>query len=64
MTQAAKSRLVNAITFARVPLVFIWLVLAVSQEMVYGGAAGAGSIILATVATLMLALSNKGDPNQ
>lgn len=61
MTQAAKSRLVNAITFARVPLVFIWLVLAVSQEMVYGGAAGAGSIILATVATLMLALSGLTD---
>ena len=36
MSRVAKSRLVNALTFARVPLIFSWLGLAVAQEFIGG----------------------------
>ena len=36
MSLAAKSRFVNALTFARLPLMFIWLAFAVAQELCGG----------------------------
>lgn len=36
MTPLSRSRFVNALTFARVPLIFAWLALAVAQEL-FGG---------------------------
>ena len=38
MTPVGKARFVNALTFARVPLIFAWLVLAVVQELMPDGA--------------------------
>ena len=58
MTQAARSWLVNALTFARVPLIFLWLGFAVAQEFAPEGACG---VVLAVAACLMMLLSGLTD---
>ncbi len=45
MSRAAKSRLVNALTFARVPLIFSWLGFAVAQEFLGGFWLGAFAVL-------------------
>ena len=54
MTRRAQSRFVNALTFARVPLIFVWAVLAIVQEFAGNGA---GSLALALGARLARLLS-------
>ena len=58
MTPVGKSRFVNALTFARVPLIFAWLVLAVVQEFMPDGARG---LVLAVAACAMMLLSGLTD---
>ena len=58
MTPVGKSRFVNALTFARVPLIFAWLVLAVVQELMPDGARG---LALAVAACAMMLLSGLTD---
>ena len=58
MTQASRSWLVNALTFARVPLIFLWLGFAVAQEFAPEGARG---VALAVAACLMMLLSGLTD---
>ena len=58
MTEAGKSRFVNALTFARVPLIFAWLAFAVAQEYAPCGARG---LCLAVAACLMMLLSGLTD---
>ena len=58
MTPVGKARFVNALTFARVPLIFAWLVLAVVQEFVPDGARG---FVLAVAACAMMLLSGLTD---
>ena len=43
MSLEAKSRFVNALTFARFPLIFAWLGFAVAQEFVGGFWLGAAA---------------------
>ena len=56
MTPVGKAWFVNALTFARVPLIFAWLVLAVVQESMPDGAWG---LALAVAACAMMLLSAK-----
>ena len=58
MTRRAQSRFVNALTFARVPLIFVWAVLAIVQECAGNGA---GSLALALGACLAMLLSGLTD---
>ena len=58
MTRSARSRLVNAITFARVPLIFAWLGFAVAHEFAPEGARG---LCLAVCACAMMLLSGLSD---
>ncbi len=58
MTPVGKARFVNALTFARVPLIFAWLVLAVVQEYMPDGAWG---LALAVAACAMMLLSGLTD---
>lgn len=58
MTRHAQSRFVNALTFARVPLIFVWAVLAIVQEFAGNGA---GSLALALGACLAMLLSGLTD---
>ena len=58
MTPVGKARFVNALTFARVPLIFAWLVLAVVQEYTPDGAWG---LALAVAACAMMLLSGLTD---
>ena len=58
MTKSARSRLVNAITFARVPLIFAWLGFAVAHEFAPAGARG---LCLAGCACVMMLLSGLSD---
>ena len=60
MTAVGKSRFVNALTFARVPLIVAWLVLAVAQEFTITSA-NAGSFWLAFWACAMMLLSGLTD---
>lgn len=48
-------------TFARVPLVFVWFVLAIIQELVYDAKSGPASLTLALSAGLMMLLSGLTD---
>jgi len=57
VTDWAKSRLVNALTFARVPLIFLWLAFAVAQEF-FGGVWLA---VCAGVAMLLSGLTDMWD---
>ena len=62
MTKKARSAFVNALTFARVPLIFAWLFLAVAQEYASAGApTSPTSIALACSACLMMLLSGLTD---
>ena len=62
MTRKAQSAFVNALTFARVPLIFAWLVLAVAQEYASrGDPTSPVSIALACSACLMMLLSGLTD---
>lgn len=61
MTQKSKSWLVNAITFARVPFVLLWMVLAIFQELAYDAKYGAVSITLAVLSSLMMLFSGLTD---
>ena len=62
MTKKAQSAFVNALTFARVPLIFAWLFLAVAQEYASAGApTSPTSIALACSACLMMLLSGLTD---
>ena len=58
MTRRAQSRFVNALTFARVPLIFVWAALAIVQEFAGNGA---GSLALALGACLAMLLSGLTD---
>ena len=58
MTSETKSRIVNALTFARVPLIFLWLGFAIAQEFSPEGVTG---IVLAVTACLMMLLSGLTD---
>lgn len=58
MTRRAQSRFVNALTFARVPLIFVWAVLAIVQEF---AGDGVGSLALALGACLAMLLSGLTD---
>ena len=58
MTESGKSRFVNALTFARVPLIFAWLAFAVAQEYAPAGACG---FCLSVAACLMMLLSGLTD---
>ena len=58
MTASARSLAVNALTFARVPLIFAWLCLAVAQEFAPDGARG---LCLAVGACAMMLLSGLTD---
>lgn len=58
MTRRAQSRFVNALTFARVPLIFVWAILAIVQEFAGNGA---GSLALALGACLAMLLSGLTD---
>ncbi len=60
MTRRAKSRFVNALTFARVPLIFAWAALAVVQELLAEPMGGAG-LALAAGACLAMLLSGLTD---
>ena len=62
MTKKAQSAFVNALTFARVPLIFAWLVLAVAQEFAAEGAPKSPtSLALACGACVMMLLSGLTD---
>ena len=58
MTVSVRSLIVNALTFARVPLIFAWLCLAVVHEFAPDGARG---LCLAAGACLMMFLSGLTD---
>ena len=60
MTRRAQSRFVNALTFARVPLIFVWAALAVVQELLAEPTGGA-SLALAAGACLAMLLSGLTD---
>lgn len=60
MTRRAQSRFVNALTFARVPLIFVWAALAVVQELLAEPTGGA-SLALAVGACLAMLLSGLTD---
>lgn len=55
-----KSLIVNALTFARVPLIFLWAVFAVWEESTRVGAGGP-SVALAVLASLAMLLSGLTD---
>ena len=62
MTRESQSAFVNALTFARVPLIFAWLFLAIAHEYVSkGDPLSAASIALACSACLMMLLSGLTD---
>ena len=63
MTRRAHSRLVNALTFARVPLVFVWAALAVVHEFLRGpaGADHVGIALAAGLAMLLAGLTDAWD---
>ena len=62
MTKKAQSAFVNALTFARVPLIVAWLLFAIAQEYVSAGApTSPASIALACAACLMMLLSGLTD---
>ena len=63
MTRRAQSRFVNALTFARVPLVFLWALLAVVQELLADpvGPAGIALAAGAGVAMLLAGLTDAWD---
>ena len=52
--------IVNALTFARVPLIFAWLGFAIAQEFTVS-ATGGGSLVLAVAACAMMLLSGLTD---
>ena len=58
MTPSSRAWFVNALTFARVPLIFLWLGFAVAQEYHPEGAAG---VCLAVAACAMMFLSGLTD---
>ena len=61
MTRRAQSRFVNALTFARVPLIFAWAVLAIVQEFAGDGAGGLALAVAAGVAMLLSGLTDAWD---
>ena len=63
MTRRAHSRLVNALTFARVPLVFVWAALAVVHEFLRGPTGGdrVGIALAAGLAMLLAGLTDAWD---
>ncbi len=60
MTSRAHSRVVNALTFARVPLILAWAALAVVQELL-AASTGRGGVVLASVACAAMLLSGLTD---
>ncbi len=61
MTRHAQSRFVNALTFARVPLIFVWAVLAVVQEFMCDGLASRALALGACLAMLLSGLTDAWD---
>lgn len=61
MTRRAQARFVNALTFARVPLIFAWAVLAIVQEFAGDGADGLALAVAAGVAMLLSGLTDAWD---
>ena len=61
MTESGKSRFVNALTFARVPLIFGWLVFAVAYEYAPGGARGWAFLAAACLMMLVSGLTDAWD---
>lgn len=60
MTQSGRSRLVNALTFVRAPLIFLWAVLAVLHE-VSAVPTSLGNMLLAVGACVAMLLSGLTD---
>lgn len=58
---SSKSIVVNALTFARVPLIFLWAVFAVWEELVAGGPNGGPAPTLAVLASIAMLLSGLTD---
>ncbi len=61
MTRRAQSRFVNALTFARVPLIFVWAALAVVQEFMCDGFASRALAGGACLAMLLSGLTDAWD---
>ena len=61
MNRKSRSFFVNALTFARVPLIFAWLVLAVVHEQSASASSSSGQVWLAAGACLMMLLSGLTD---
>ena len=61
MTRRAQSRFVNALTFARVPLIFVWAVLAIVQEFAGDGVGGLALALGACLAMLLSGLTDAWD---
>ena len=61
MTRRVQSRFVNALTFARVPLIFAWAVLAIVQEFAGDGVGGLALAVAAGVAMLLSGLTDAWD---
>lgn len=61
MTRRAQSRFVNALTFARVPLIFVWAALAVVQEFMCDGFASRALAVGACLAMMLSGLTDAWD---
>lgn len=61
MTRRAQSRFVNALTFARVPLIFVWAALAVVQEFMCDGFASRALAVGACFAMMLSGLTDAWD---
>lgn len=61
MTRRAQSRFVNALTFARVPLIFVWAAMAVVQEFMCDGFASRALAVGACLAMMLSGLTDAWD---
>lgn len=61
MTRRAQSRFVNALTFARVPLIFVWAALAIVQEFMCDGFASRALAVGACLAMMLSGLTDAWD---
>ncbi len=58
---SGRALFVNALTFARVPLIFLWAAFAVWQELAFGSCSSSSSVALAVFASLGMLLSGLTD---
>lgn len=61
MTRRAQSRFVNALTFARVPLIFVWAAMAIVQEFMCDGFASRALAVGACLAMMLSGLTDAWD---